>query len=79
MCYGELISKSKNKTKTACKIIRNGIGNNCQNDIKYLKMNTTIMNNPQEIANTFNGYFLTIPGTVICNIKKVITVILEMT
>ena len=28
------------------------------------------MNNPQEIANTFNGYFVTIADTVIGNIKK---------
>ena len=28
------------------------------------------MNNPQEIANTFSGYFLTVTDTVIRNIKK---------
>jgi len=39
--------------------------NNCQNDIKYLKINNTIMNNPQEIANTFNDYFLTVVDTII--------------
>ena len=47
------------------------VGNNdCQNDIKSLKINNSITNNPQEIANTFNGYFLTVTGTVIDNIKK---------
>ena len=44
--------------------------NNCQNDIKYLKINNTIMNNPQEIANTFNDYFLTVVDTIIWNIRK---------
>jgi len=29
------------------------IGNNCQNSIKSLEINNTILNNPQEIANTF--------------------------
>jgi hypothetical protein len=34
------------------------IGNkNRQNDIKSLNINNNIMNNPQEIANTFNDYF----------------------
>jgi hypothetical protein len=28
------------------------------------------MNNPQEIANTFNNHFLTVANTVIGNIKK---------
>ena len=53
MYYDELIFKSKNKTKTTWKIIKKEIGNNCQNGIKSLKINNTILNNPQEIANTF--------------------------
>jgi hypothetical protein len=36
------------------------IGNNSQNDIKSLNINNTIMNNPQEISNTFNDCFLTV-------------------
>jgi len=36
--YDELIFKSKSKTKTTWKIIRNEIGNNCYNDIKSLKI-----------------------------------------
>jgi hypothetical protein len=46
--------------------------NNCQNDIKSLNINNAITNNPQEIANTFNDYFLlvTVADTVIGNIKK---------
>jgi len=44
--------------------------NNCQNDIKYLKINNTIMNNPQGIANTFNDYFLTVVDTIMWNIRK---------
>ena len=63
--------KSKNKTKTTWKIMKKEIGNNnCQNDIKSIKINSTIMNNPLEIANTFNDFFLNITDTVIGNIKK---------
>jgi len=69
--YNKLISKSKNKTKTTWKTIKKEIGNNnCQNDIKPLKINNTTINNPQENANTFNDYFLTVLDTVIGNIKK---------
>ena len=54
--YDELISKSKNKTKTAWKIIKKKeiVNNDCNNDIKSLKMCKNITNNPQEIANTIN-------------------------
>ena len=45
--YDELIFKSNNKTKTTWKIIKKEIGNNCHNDIKYLKINNTIVNNPK--------------------------------
>ena len=38
--------------------------NNCQNDTKCLKINNTVMNNPQEIANTFSDYFVTIIGNI---------------
>jgi hypothetical protein len=69
--YDELISKSKNTTKTTWTIIKKEIGNNCQNDIKYLKINNTILNNPQEIAKTFNDYFSPVSDTVIGNIIKV--------
>jgi len=63
--YDELIFKSKNKTKITWKIIKKEIGNNCQSGIKSLKINNTISNNPQEIANTFNDYFSTVADTVI--------------
>jgi hypothetical protein len=64
MYYDELISKSKNKTKTTWKIIKKEIGiNNCQDDIKSLKINNSIMNTPQEIAYTFNNCFLTFTDT----------------
>ena len=34
MCYGKIIFKLKNKTKTTWKIIKKGIGNNnCLNDL----------------------------------------------
>ena len=46
------------------------IGNNSENDIKSLETNNTKMNNPQEIANTFNDYFSTVTDTIIRNIKK---------
>ena len=49
-----------------------------QNDVKSLKINNAITNNPQTIANTFNEYVLTVAETVISNIKQ-ITVILEIT
>jgi hypothetical protein len=42
----------------------------CQNDIKSLKINNTITNNPQEIAKTFNDCSLTVADTVFRNIKK---------
>ena len=44
--------------------------NNCQNDVKSLKITNTMMNNPQETVNTFNDFFLNIADTVIGNIKK---------
>ena len=44
--------------------------NNCQNDVKSLKITNTMMNNPQETVNTFNDFFLNITDTVIGNIKK---------
>jgi hypothetical protein len=43
---------------------------NCHNDIKSLKINNIISNNPQEIANTFNDYFSNDTDTVTRNIKK---------
>ena len=47
------------------------MGNNsCHSDIKSLKINNTVINNPQEIVNTFSDYFLTIVDTVFGNIKK---------
>jgi len=70
MYYDKLISKSKNKTKTTWKTIKKEIGNNnCQNNFKPLKINNTT-NNPQETANTFHDYFLTVLDTVIGNIKN---------
>jgi len=52
------------------KIIKKEMGNNCHNDIKSLKINNTISNNPQEIASTFIDYFPTVADTVIGNFKK---------
>jgi GTP-sensing pleiotropic transcriptional regulator CodY len=61
------------------KIIRKVIGNNnCQNDIKSFNINTTITNDPHEIANTFHDNFLTVTDIVKGNIKKV-TMILGKT
>ena len=54
------------------------VDNTCQNDIKYLNIYNTISNNPHEIPNTFNGYFVTVADILIGNIKKK-RVILEMT
>jgi hypothetical protein len=73
MYYDELIFKPKNKTKTTWKIVKMEIENNfhnCHNDIKSLKINNTLSNNPQEIANTFNDYFSIVTYTVIRSIKK---------
>jgi hypothetical protein len=70
MYYNELIFKFKNKTKTTWKIIKKEIGNNCQNGIKSLKLNNIILNNPQEIASTFNDNLSTVANTVIRNITK---------
>jgi hypothetical protein len=77
MYYDEIISESKNNIKTTRgKKEKKEIGNNnCHTDTKSVQINNTITNNPQEIANTFNDYFLTAADTVIGNIKKV-TVIL---
>ena len=76
MYYDELIFTSKNKTKTMWKMIKKKEiqNNNCQDDIKSLKINNTITNNPQEIANTFNDYFLNVADTGIGNIKKIIMI-----
>jgi len=53
------------------KQIKEEIGNNnCQNDIKFLKIKTTITNNPHEIAIMFNDNLLTVADSVIGNIKK---------
>jgi hypothetical protein len=49
-----------------------------QNDIKSLKINNTITNFLQKIANTFNDYLLNVTATVIRNMKK-ITIILGIT
>ena len=69
--YDELIFESKSKTKTAWKIIKKEIrNNNCQNNIKSLKINNTTTNKPQEICNTLNDYFLSVADTVIGNITK---------
>jgi len=69
--YDELISTSKNVTKTTWRIIRKEIGNNnCQNDIKPLKTNNSITINSQETANTFSDHFLTYADIVTSNIKK---------
>jgi len=38
--------------------------------MKSLKINNTLLNSPQEIANTFNNYFSTVADTVIGNIIK---------
>jgi len=67
MYYDELISRSKNKTKNYTKNDKKG-NNNCHTGIKSLKINNTILNNPQEIANAFNDYFLTVMDIVIRNI-----------
>ena len=67
-----LISKTKIKQKPHGKLLKKKqIGNNnCQNDIKYLKINNTITNSRQEIANSFSDYSLTVAGTVFRNIKR---------
>ena len=71
MYYEVLISESKNKTKTIWEIIKKEIGNyNCYNVIKPLKINNTISNDPQVIANTFNDYYLTVTDSVTRNIIK---------
>jgi hypothetical protein len=77
MYYDELISTSKNKTKTTWKMIKKKeIGNNnYQYDIKSLRINNTITNNPQEIVNNLNDYFLNVADTGIGNIKKVIMIL----
>jgi len=41
------------------------VGNiNCQNDMKSLNINNSIMNDTHETASTFNGRFLTVAGIV---------------
>ena len=65
-----MIFKSQNKTKTTWKIAKEETGNSCQTRMKSLKINNTISNNSQEIANTFNDYFSTVADIVIRNIIK---------
>ena len=80
MYYDELIFTSKNKTKTMWKMIKKKEiqNNNCQDDIKSLKINNNITSNSQEFPNSFNIRPLSVAVTVIGNIKK-ITVILGIT
>jgi hypothetical protein len=70
--YNLLISKYKNIPNWPEIYKKKLIGNkNCQNDIKNLKINKTIMNNPQEIANSLNDYFFTVADTVFGKIRKI--------
>jgi hypothetical protein len=74
----KLIFKSKNKTKTTWEIIKKVIRNNCQNSIKSLEINNTILNNPQEIANTFNNYFSTVATLLLEISSRVMTILRVM-
>jgi Notch-like protein len=67
----EIISKSKNRTKTTWEIIKKETGK-CKrhNSIEALMNKNTMVNNPQEIAQNFNDYFSTVASNIIDNIKK---------
>jgi hypothetical protein len=71
MYNDELISKSKNRIKTTWEIIKKETGKyKYHNTIESLRINNTMVNNSQEIAQNFNDYFSTIAGTIIDNTKK---------
>jgi hypothetical protein len=44
--------------------------NNCEKDIKSLKITNNITNNPQEVPNTLTEYCLTVADTVTRDIEK---------
>jgi len=63
--YKEVISKSKNKTKTTWNIIRKETSKLMnKNNIKSLRINDYIVYNQITIANELNNYFLKIAGSI---------------
>jgi hypothetical protein len=71
MYNDELITKSKNRIKTTWEIIKKETGKSIHHrTIEALRINNTMVNNSQEIAQNFNYYFSTVAGTIIENIKN---------
>ena len=63
--YKEVITKSKNKTKTTWNIIHKEKGNlTNENNIKSLRINNHIVHNQISIANELNDCFLNIIGSI---------------
>jgi Notch-like protein len=71
MYNDELILKSKNQIKTTWEIIKKETGKNKHHrTIEALRINNTMVNNSQEIAQTFNDYFSTAADAIIENIRN---------
>jgi hypothetical protein len=64
--YESTISKSHNKIKTTWSIIKKETGYKIyQDEPQSLKMNNTMINNKEHIANAFNEYFTSVAQTII--------------
>lgn len=64
------VDAAKNKCKATWNIINNKHDVNDKHNIDYLKMNDEIIDNPSDIANAFNNYFIdstNVPGNYQCN------------
>jgi len=63
--YKEVITKSKNKTKTTWNIIHKEKGNiTNENNIKSLRINNHTVHNQISIAHELNDYFVNIAGSI---------------
>ena len=63
--YKEVITKSKNKTKTTWNIIHKEKGKlTNETNIKTLRIKNHIVHNQISIANELNDYFLNIAGSI---------------
>ena len=63
--YSKIIHNSENKIKSTWKIIEEEKGRTKnKSDIQCIKINDTIIYNQEEIAMTFNNYFLSIADSI---------------
>jgi hypothetical protein len=71
MYYEGKILKSKNKIKTAWEIIKKENGKNYNmNEIHSIQNKDTVINEPRQIADTFNNYFISIANTICATVTN---------